>query len=431
MSPPLALAPRWPLTFKLGHEHLQAADTAREQRLDQRLSLLGFESWGVTRMRPDEEAFERGLVAVDDFVAVLPTGEVVTVAHLEIPWTEPAEAVETTVVYLAIPDRVEGAPRVGEPGEDLPFVRGTAVAETDFGSEPLTVATMDPCVRLALHTPPEGRSSFPLFRVSRVSGRWRFDLRVTPPSSSLSAMPAVLALVADVLARIDVRLRELRDLQRWDGVDLERFDPSDAPVVWLSATLARMRPRLAHAIATPHASPATVLRLLRELRGALVGVHNAPEKVRPGAAGADSWDDLAEDLRVLLGLGVPTPLEVVPLERTDPFLYRATVDRAVLEKPLFLAASAPHDLQVDDSFAALAKVGTSAVVAHAARTAVTGVPLALAHELPSVLPRRSHRLYYRLDTTSPAWAEIVATGDFAVYLPPREPALELSLFVVR
>lgn len=426
-----ALTPRWPLTFKLGHEHLQAADTAREQRLERRLSMLGFDAWGVVRMRPDEDALERGVVAIDDFCAVLPGGAVVERARLEVPWHEPAEAVETTLVYLGIPERVEGAPLVGDPRDALPFLRGSHLAPAELGSEPLSIATMEPQVQLVLHTSPQG-VSIPLFRISRLSGRWRLDLRLTPPSASLRALPAVQALVADVLARIDARLRELRDLQRWDGVDLERFDPSDAPVVWLASTLARARPRLAHCLATPKASPRTTMALLHELRGALVGLHGAPDPVRPGASSdPTSWNDLAEDLRVLLGMSVPTPLLVVPLERTEPFLFRATVEQAVLQKPLFLAASAPHELPVDDSFAALAKVGTSAVVAHAARTAVTGVPLALAHELPSVLPQRPNRLHYRLDTTSPAWAEIVQTGDLAVYLPPRDPPLELTLFVIK
>ncbi|MBK7402457.1 MAG: type VI secretion system baseplate subunit TssK [Myxococcales bacterium] len=432
----VALRPRWPLTFKLSHQHLQSADGGRERALQQRLEHLGLDAWGVVSMRPDEEALSRGVVAVTDFVAVLPSGLVADLARLETPWVEPrASEPEDTIVHVAFPREQPGAPAVASelPG-DFPFRRESVTVADEHGPDHVTLETMRPEARLFLRTPPAGWDAFPLLRITRLGGRWVFDQRVVPPVLSVAASPALLALVRQLLSRLDARLRELRDLQRWDPADPERFDPSDVPLVWLVARLSGVRPRLAQVLEGRVVSPESLHTLLLELRGSLaggLGVELASVAPFDRRALGDTFDVLGKDLERLLATKVPTPIEVVPLQRTDPFLYRVTVDRALLSRPLYLAATAPHALAVDDSFVALAKVGTSAVVAHAARSAVTGVPLSVAHELPPVLPRRDNRVYYRLDTTSSAWAEVAAGGDLAVYLPPREPPLELSLFVLK
>ncbi len=424
--------PRWPLALRLMQHHMQWADAHREERLHGALGLLADHRFGLISGSLEDRSLESGTVAVRDLVVVFPSGLWAEAARLEmlLPPFHDVDGEQT--VFVAIRRSQPHLPAVSNDGKDHRFQR---TFQTLGDSPDSAVATATPVVVLHVGTSlPDELEGIPLARIVRRLGRPLYEQRSAPPVLSVGVAPVLRDGLQDLLARIDDQDRRLAAIQRWDPGEPERFDVSDAPVLTLRSLLGRYRARLAALTTATVAPPRRAWEALLGLCGALGGVHGLPDAElttfdpdHPSTAFAAVLDEIARRLQ----LQVPTPLEVLPLTAVEPMLLRTRFPRALQDRPFWLAVSAEGELPVDDRFLSLAKVGAMTRVRETVRAATQGVPFAVEHQLPSVLPRRKNRVYYRLDTSHPLFKEVAAAEELAVYQPTQERKLELVLIVAR
>jgi type VI secretion system protein ImpJ len=76
------------------------------------------------------------------------------------------------------------------------------------------------------------------------------------------------------------------------------------------------------------------------------------------------------------------------------------------------------------------KIASSNQIGALMNSAVTGAPVELEYRPPSALPIQPGIHWFRLGRTPEFWADIVATGTFALYHPFDPGSMNVALYAV-
>lgn len=135
----------------------------------------------------------------------------------------------------------------------------------------------------------------PVTRLVRdAQGLWRRDSSFIPPLLALSACPALVCDLSDLLHRLQARRQRLMSMRRESNARLADFAVADVSLFWLLNALNSAEPVLAELLAVPGRHPELVYRELARLVGSLLTFslehdtrdipayrHDAPEQVFP------------------------------------------------------------------------------------------------------------------------------------------------------
>ena len=102
-----------------------------------------------------------------------------------------------------------------------------------------------------------------------------------------------------------------------------------------------------------------------------------------------------------------------------------------MRSDFFLAISTSlPDQQIRDRLPRLMKIASTNQIGAIMHSAVTGTPVELEYRPPSALPVQPGIHWFRLGRAPEFWADIVATGTFAVYHPFDPQTMTIALYAV-
>ncbi|MBB1199842.1 type VI secretion system baseplate subunit TssK [Enterobacteriaceae bacterium 89] len=272
--------------------------------------------------------------------------------------------------------------------------------------------------------------------VRNAQGQWSRDPSFIPPMLALSASPALVAELGDLLIRLQARRKRLMAMRRESNERLADFAVADVSLFWLLNALNSAEPVLTELLQTPSRHPELLYRELARLAGSLLTFslendagdipayrHDAPEVVFP---------PLLTLLDKLLEASLPSRVVSIELKHDDQIWKGSLHDARLREGADFylsVRSSMPnHELQI--KFPQLCKAGSFDDVSDVVNIALSGVVIKPLAHVPAAIPLRLENQYFSLDLSSDAAREMLEMSSCTFYTPRSLGEVKLELFAV-
>ncbi|HCR1076826.1 TPA: type VI secretion system baseplate subunit TssK [Enterobacter cloacae] len=277
----------------------------------------------------------------------------------------------------------------------------------------------------------------PVTRLVRdAQGLWRRDSSFIPPLLALSACPALVCDLSDLLHHLQARRQRLMSMRRESNARLADFAVADVSLFWLLNALNSAEPVLAELLAVPDRHPELVYRELARLAGSLLTFslehdtrdipayrHDAPEQVFP---------PLLSLLDKLLEASLPSRVVSIELKQ-DGVMWKGALHDARLREGadfwLSVRSAMPaHELQT--KFPQLCKAGSPDDVSEVVNVALSGMVIRPVTHVPAAIPLRLENQYFALDLSTDAARAMLDAGNCTFYTPASLGEVKLELFAV-
>ncbi|MFN7693846.1 MAG: type VI secretion system baseplate subunit TssK [Burkholderiales bacterium] len=439
----------WGEGLFLRPQHFQRQDAYHETRLIEAVRSLHPYAWGLSKVRVDTDALSAQLLRLTDLQAVMPDGE-----RLHCPGDDelpPAlslagvrAGVSEVLVHLALaPLRTHASNSVAPGAEASAPVRYVQQGEraTDWftGADEAELMVLRRSPRLLLdHEPRDQLVSMPILRLRRLgTGQFELDASYVPPSLALSGAPALLALLRRLMDALQAKVDALYGFHREPSRHVIEFRSGDVASFWLLHTASSAFAGLSHFLHHPGLHPERLYQRLLELAGGLMTfsrVHALADlqpydHTQPG----ESFQALEGVVRDLLETVISTRYFALALEQIKPSFYQARLDseRITAETRLFLGVQAALPMsELIDIVPIRFKSGAPDDVEKLVLSAMSGVRLAHAPQVPAAIPVKPGCSYFAIEPRGPLYERMLQGQTLSLYVPSGIPDLQLELFAL-
>jgi type VI secretion system protein ImpJ len=439
----------WTEGLFVTQHHFQRLDRYHERLLADRMRLAHAYDWGVTDLVVDERALAAGQLRISRITAVMPGGAVLSGGddHGDPIPPRPFDSEFTPQmasldVHLAIAQEIDGVPAVALEPSIAETARYTRVQQTvpdvNSGASPHTIDVARPNVRLLFGD--ERRDGYDTIRIAQLvraaSGAVVLKETYVPPVLRIAASPWLVRGFRGVLTAMTARQRALSESRRQRSAGSVEFDAGDISKLFLLSTLNAAIPTFAHLVDSPAIHPEQAYLALAELIGQLCTLSadgdptTIPKFVYTDLGG--TFEPMFARAQALIGSAIQSRCVEIPLSRRPDGVYVGQASGAeIMRSEFFLSVSTSlPDQQVRERLPRLMKIASSNQIGAIMHSAVTGAPVELEYRPPSALPIQPGTHWFRLGRAPEFWADIVATGTFALYHPFDPQTMNLALYAV-
>ncbi|MDE2401388.1 MAG: type VI secretion system baseplate subunit TssK [Burkholderiales bacterium] len=446
----------WGEGLFLRPQHFQQQDAYHEWRLSQMSRLLHPYAWGVRHIKIDLDALQTGLLRVLELQVVLPDGELFNApAEDELP---PPVALDSAnaapaaanghgnelVFHLALaPVRSSGtnfATTREEADTAMRYYRSqvqTADAYTDAVTAEVTVLRKS--AKLLADTEPRAHLiSLPVLRLKRTStGGFEHDGRFMPPSLNLQASPALTLRLRRLLDVLQAKVDALYGLHREPSKNIIEFRSGDVASFWLLHTASTAFAGLSHLARHPGLHPERLFQQLLELAGSLMTFSKSFS-----LADLPSYDHSNPDpaftrldaiVRDLLETVISTRYFSIALTEPRPSFHQGRLDSEQINQAtqFYLGVSASMSpAELVDVVPGRFKVGAPDDVDKLVLSAMPGVKLVHAPQVPAAIPVRPGCYYFTLEPRGNLYERMLQAQALTIYAPSGIHELKLELIAV-
>lgn len=440
----------WGEGLFLRPQHFQQQDAYHEWRLAQMSRLLHPYAWGVRHIKVDLDALQTGLLRLLELQVVLPDGELFNApAEDELP---PPVALSSltqdgageALFHLALaPVRSSGTNMASTADEADTAVRyfrspiQSADAFTDAVAAELVVLRKS--ARLLPDNAPRAHLvTLPLVRLRKTStGGFELDGRFMPPSLSIQSSPALFLNLRRLLDVLQAKVDALYGMHREPSKNIIEFRSGDVASFWLLHTASAAFAGLSHLSRHAALHPERLFEKLLELAGALMTFSKSftladlpsYDHGNPGPG----FTRLDQIVRELLETVISTRYFAITLNETQPSFHLGRLDAEQItpQTQLYLGVSAtmaPAELVevVPQRF----KIGAPDDVEKLVLSAMPGVRLVHAPQVPAAVPVRPGSYYFSLEPRGMLYERMLQAHALTVYAPSGLQDLRLELVAV-
>lgn len=443
----------WGEGLFLKPQHFQQQDLYHEQRLAAALRAAHPYLWGVLQQRLDRTALESGQLRFSVLEVVWPDGEVLSapdadglpdgrnLADIDVP-------AEGLTFHLALPLlREDGGNfsasttqgknsatnyaaryvQAGEPAVDL---------YTQAVSTELTVLRKQ--VRLlADHEPREQFVSLPIARIKRTAtGGFESDPMFMPPALRIEALPALTMILRNTLDMLQAKCNALYGHHREPSKHVIEFRSGDVASFWLLHTASAAFAELSHYFHHPRLHPERLHQSLLGLAGQLLTFSKAYALTDLPAYDhldpAPAFLGLDRIIRELVNTVISARFVTVNLTETKPGHFHGHLESDKLGgASLYLAVAADMPpAELVESVPIRLKIGAPDDVEKLVLSAMPGVKLMAAPQVPAAIPVRPGCYYFSVEPHGPIFERMLQAQSMAIYVPSGFKGLKLELMAV-
>lgn len=437
----------WGEGLFLRPQHFQRQDAYHEARLQDLSSVLHPYGWGCRRVRFDPQALAGGTLRPLDLSVVFSDSESYDApAHDALPdalsLKDLPPGMSATVIHLALPllrddgdncasgDSTQSARyrQADRPTKDL----YTDAADADL-------AYLGKQVRLLTDDQPrDAYASIAVARVRRTaSGGFELDEGFIPPCLGIDASPALTNDVRGMLDSLQAKVDALYGLHRQTSQNIIEFRSGDSASFWLLHTINSSFGALAHLLQHPRLHPERLHQELLRMAGALMTFSSTyqlsdlpPYRHDQPQAG---FERLFSIVRDLLDTVISTRYFQIPLNEVKPSFHLGRIDSQRIDEGATFYLSVSADLpgqELVQTVPVRFKVGAPDDVDKCVLSALPGVKLIHAAQVPAAIPVRPGSYYFQLDTRSPLYERMLKAQSVTIYVPAGIRDLKMELIAV-
>lgn len=440
--------PLWAEGLFLRPQHFQQQDAWAEARSRRAQLAANPFAWGIRELELDPEALHSGLLRVTRIDAVFANGDTLVapaVDQLPPPFRLDEAVTEDGGAELHIAvrhldlnghnctDTGDGpvqARYLRVPRERLDLFSDAAEAE---------VITLSKLTRLKLAHEPLGEyQTLPVARIRRTaSNGFEADPAFVPPSLCIHSAPALFHLLRRQIDALGAKVDALYGLHREPSKNIIEFRSGDIASFWLLHTASSACAALTHLLRNPALSPERLFHELLRLAGGLLtfskgyGLDDLPayDHAQPGPCFA-RLDGL---IRELLDTVISTRYFAIALTQPKPGFHAGRLDSDKIDgnTAFFLSVSAAlPQSEIIESVPLRLKLGAPDDVEKLVLSAMAGVRLRHAAQVPAAIPVRPGACYFALDAHGPLYDRMLKAQSIMIYTPESYPDLKLELIAI-
>lgn len=439
----------WGEGLFLRPQHFQQQDAYHEWRLAQMTRLIHPYAWGIKHIKIDTDALQSGLLRILEIQAVMPDGDLFNAPSEDdlppaIALNELSSTDSEEIFHLALaPLRSAGSNMANSQDEADTAVRyyhhHQQVADLFTASVTAELTTLKKSAKVLSDGEPRSHLiSMPALKLKRSStGGYELDGRFIPPTLQIQSSPALFLYLRRLLDVLQAKVDALYGMHREPSKNIIEFRSGDVASFWLLHTASTAFAGLSHLARHASLHPERLFEKLLELAGALMtfsktySLADLPtyEHANPGPA----FTKLDQIVRELLETVISTRYFSIALQEKAPSFHagRLASDQISGTTQFFLGVSAsipPAELVeiVPQRF----KVGAPDDVDKLVLSAMPGVRLVHAPQVPAAVPVRPGCYYFALEQRGHLYERMLQAQAVTVYVPSGIQDLGLELIAI-
>ncbi|UMR30419.1 type VI secretion system baseplate subunit TssK [Massilia sp. MB5] len=435
----------WGEGLFLRPQHFQQQDQYHEARLHHTAQALHPYLWGIQALQIDAGALKANTLRLQALSIIFRDGEVV-----DAPGSDPLPpaidlasipaSVQELTFFAALPslshERSNFTPST-QNGGNTRFVQADR-ATPDMFTRALDaeLSYLKKSVRLMSDLEPRGAfECLPLLRLRRtVSGEFELDAALIPPCVSMASSPRLKTMMEQLMDALQAKIHSLQGHMREPRKNVIELRSGDVSAFWLLHTASTASAALMHYLRHPSLHPERVFEAMLGLAGSLMSysrlyhLANLPvyDHMTPGPCFA-ALDGIIRDL---LDTVISSRYFSIAVSEDRPCYHSGKLDSGRIDQStmLYLAISANMPaLELVEIVPLRVKVGAPDDVEQCVLTAMPGVKLMHAPQVPSAIPVRPDTCYFALDAKGMLYEQMLKAQSICIYVPAgiRELRLEL------
>ena len=426
-------------------QHFQQQERYLEFYAHARSSGVASHAWGFEELVLDLDALKLGKLAIRSARGLFQDGTPFSIpaqGEMPPPLDIPGDARGKRVLLVLPVQRPDVADvTLSEADGDLARIRvgdREVVDAVAMGSAAALIQLGDLRLRLVVETElTDGWMSLGLARVAekRPDNAVELDAGYLPPMLSLRACPALTSFVRELQGLLHHRGEALASRVAHTG----RGGISELNDFMLLEVVNRWEPRIRHIFQQNVMHGERLYATLLELGGDLATF--ARESRRPVEYPVYDHDDPEKAFRPLMddlrrSMSMTSEQNAVPIELTDRghSVYVGIIPSVDLVRTaafvLAVSADVPPDV-VRSRFPMQAKVGPVEKLRELVNLHLPGVTLRPLPVAPRALPYSAGFNYFELDTKSPLWKDLEASGGVFMHVAGDFPGLQFQFWAIR
>lgn len=424
----------WNEGLFLRPQHFQQQDRYHEARLHATVLAAQPMLWGVQSFELDTAALANGKLRLLALRAIFREGEMV-----DAPASDPLPpAIELDTLPAQVQEMCYHA---ALPSQTCDRFQHTERETADLFSDalPAGLTYLRKQVRLVSDLEPRGAyDSFPLLRLRRlVSGSFEIDPVFMPPSLSIDATPRLKLLLDQLMDALQAKANALQGHMREPSRNVIEMRGGDVSSFWLLHTVSTSAATLLHFLRHPEIHPERLYQAMLGLAGGLMTysrlVHLGALPAYDHAAPGPSFLGLDAVIRELLDTVISARYFSISLREEKPGYHAGKLDSGKIGAgaTLYLAiAAAVPMLELVDAVPLRVKAGAPDDVEQCVLSAMPGVRLIHAPQVPSAIPVRPDTCYFALENRGVLYEQMLKAQSISIYVPAGIKELRLELLVV-
>ena len=446
----------WGEGLFLRPQHFQRQDQYHEARLHHTASALHPYLWGVAQLQWDLAALKTGTLRLQALSAIFRDGEVFEALGDGAPGSDtlppPVDlealppAVQEVTYYAALPilnregmNCTAQASKTGTPAATRFAHAMRATPDLFTESAVADVAYLKKTVRLIPDS--EARGSYdclPLIALRRtVSGGFEPVPSFMAPSLAIAGAPRLQGVLEHLLDALQAKVSALHGHHREPSRNVIEFRSGDVSSFWLLHTVSAAAAALMHYVRHPALHPERLYEALLGLAGGLLSYSRhytlaslpAYDHAQPGAC-IDAIDGI---IRELLDTVISSKYFSIALLEDKPSYYLGKLDSDKIDQhtTLYLAIRAAMSaIELIDVVPLRVKVGAPDDVEKCVLTAMPGLKLSHAPQVPAAIPVRPETYYFAIENRGALYEQMLKAQSISVYVPAGIRDLQLELIAV-
>ncbi|GAB3400565.1 type VI secretion system baseplate subunit TssK [Massilia agilis] len=438
----------WGEGLLLRPQHFQRQDQYHEHRLHKSISTINPYAWGVEQLKVDRDALASNVLRVLQLSLRFQDGELVEAPEaddlpesVDLALLPPQH--QTVTFYAALPGLKPFSGNFAQPGQPSNAMRFVQASEEtpDLYTQAASIhlAYLKRAIRLVSEFEPrDSYTCFPLLRLRRAaSGGFELDGAFVPPCVSIGAAQPLFLQLRRLLDALQAKVSALYGHQREPSRNVIEFRSGDMSSFWLLHTASAACARLRHYVNQPAMHPERLFEQLLGIAGELMTFSKswqlsdlpAYQHADPGA----SFTKLHLIIRELLDTVISSKYFAIVLAETRPSYHLGKLDSGKIDEKtaFYIAVSADMPaLELVEAVPRRFKVGAPDDVEKCVLSALPGVRLQYAPQLPAAVPVRPDTSYFLLDTKGQMYERMLQAQSISIYVPSGIKELKLELLAV-
>ncbi len=434
----------WTEGMFLRPQHMQQHDRFHDAQMRHRTRLLQRYGWGISKLELDQQLLDMGTLAIKRCEGILPDGTLFSADSTDGDrlLLQPEEALQNTMVYLALPIALAGADEAElDPDTD---------SLTRYVCQPLEVkdsnlghakqARLNTArLRLQLLTDLSNRQDYalmPLVTIREVSGdgKIQLDEGFIPPLLTIDAHDAIPRFLKETIGLLSHRSEAIAA-----RLTSERAGTSEVADYMLLQLVNRCEGQLRHLQSIRNVHPEALFEALVTLYSEISTFTcrgKRPEKW-PAYKHEDlrqCFHELMSELRQSLSMVFEQSAIAIPVqERRYGVRVAPLQDKRLLEDASFVLGikTAWSKEEVANRMPTIIKAGGVEQLRDLVNLQLPGIRLEPLTVAPSQIPYHSGYTYFQLEKTSENWAHLQRSGGMAFHFSGEIPDLDVELWAIK
>jgi type VI secretion system protein ImpJ len=439
----------WGEGLFLRPQHFQRQDLYHELRLAELGRAVHPYLWGVRSIEVDSDALASGILRLNQLHALMPDGEVINVPEQD----ELAQAVNLASIdnvgngltfYIALPHLRDFGPNFAkESDKDGQAYRyrqcDQSAADLYTNAIESDISTLKKSLRLLSEK--DNREQYLCIPVLRVransSGGYELDAAFIPPALTIHSSPWLHQMVRRLMENLQAKAQALYGHHRQPSADIVEFRSGDIASFWLLHTANAAYASLQHFFHHPLLHPERLFHELLGLAGQLLTfskTHDLADlPVYRHADPAPGFAKLDRIIRELIDTVISSHYFLIALAEVKPSFHLGRLDSEKVTNNASFYLAVTSDMppaELVERIPQRIKIGAPDDVDKMVSSALPGVRLQSAPQVPAAIPVRPGCYYFSIEPHGSLYDRMMQASSVMIYAPAGFPNLKLELYAV-